>query len=162
MHLCAVFLTEKSSYVMCLIASTFIEIVRHPTNTVHWHSRRLDEEQLPSFTQWRTPWQTWLRQSVWVTDSRILGPVWCIQSTVLTVKGSSVVTRWYFNVFRVFLVKSIQHLSEKMQFSGFLFPQVMQKHKLGKVEKWSTFWLPTFSLTFMPKIIVIEPCTSTL
>jgi len=34
-----------------------------------------------------------------------------------------------------FLVKGMQHLSEKMQFSGFLFPRVMQKHKLGKVEK---------------------------
>jgi len=40
-----------------------------------------------------------------------------------------------FNVFRVFLVKSLQHLSEKMHFSGFLFPQVVQKHKLGEVEK---------------------------
>jgi len=29
-------------------------------NTVHWLSRRLDEEQLPSFTQQPTPWQTWL------------------------------------------------------------------------------------------------------
>jgi len=26
-------------------------------------------------------------------DSRILGPVWCIQSIVLTVKGGSAVTR---------------------------------------------------------------------
>jgi len=26
------------------------------------------------------------------------------------------------------LVKSMQHLSEKMQFSGFLFPQETQKH----------------------------------
>ena len=29
----------------------------------------------------------------------------------------------------------MQHLSEKLQFSGFLFPQVVQKHKLGEVEK---------------------------
>jgi len=29
----------------------------------------------------------------------------------------------------------MQHLSEKMQFSGFLFPQVVQQHKLGEVEK---------------------------
>jgi len=42
--------------------------------------------------------------------------------------GGSAVIRWYFNVFRVFLVKSMQHLSEKMQLSGFLFPQVVQKH----------------------------------
>jgi len=37
--------------------------------------------------------------------------------------------------FVVFLVKSMQHLSEKMRFSGFLFPQVVQKHKLGEVRK---------------------------
>jgi len=36
-------------------------------------------------------------------------------------------------MFRVFLVKSMQHLSEKTQFWGFLFPQVVQKHKLGEV-----------------------------
>jgi len=27
----------------------------------------------------------------------------------------------------------MQHLSEKMQFSSFLFPQVVQKHKLDEV-----------------------------
>ena len=31
--------------------------------------------------------------------------------------------------------KSMQYLSEKMQFSGFLFPQVVQKYKLGEVGK---------------------------
>jgi len=35
----------------------------------------------------------------------------------------------------LFLVKSMQHLSEKMQFLDFLFPQVVQKHKLGEVGK---------------------------
>ena len=35
MHQCAVFLKEKLSSVMCLIASTFVEIVRYPINTVH-------------------------------------------------------------------------------------------------------------------------------
>jgi len=39
-----------------------------------------------------------------------------------------------FNVFRVFLVKSMQHLSEKTPFSGFLFSHVVQ-HKLGEVGK---------------------------
>jgi len=29
----------------------------------------------------------------------------------------------------------MQHLSEKMQFLGFLFPQVVQKHYLGEVGK---------------------------
>jgi len=32
---CAVFLNEKLSSVMCLIASTFVEIVRYLINTVH-------------------------------------------------------------------------------------------------------------------------------
>jgi len=36
-----------------------------------FHSR-LDEEQLPSVSQRLTPWQTWLIQSMWVTDSRML------------------------------------------------------------------------------------------
>jgi len=29
----------------------------------------------------------------------------------------------------------MQHLSEKTQFPGFLFPQVVQKHQLGVVGK---------------------------
>jgi len=29
----------------------------------------------------------------------------------------------------------MQHLSEKTQFPGFLFPQVVQKHYLGEVRK---------------------------
>jgi len=33
---------------------------------------RPDEEQLSPFTQRLTPWQTWLTQSMWVTDSRML------------------------------------------------------------------------------------------
>jgi len=34
----------------------------------------------------------------------------------------------FFNVFRVFFVKSMQHLSKMTQFPRFLFPQVRQKH----------------------------------
>jgi len=47
--------------------------VRYPIKklSINLHSR-LDEEQLPSFTQWLTLWQTWLIQSMWVTDSRRL------------------------------------------------------------------------------------------
>jgi len=47
-------------------------------------------------------------------------------------EGDSAVTRWYFNVF---LVKSMQHLSENTQFSSFLFSQVVQRHKLDEVGK---------------------------
>jgi len=32
-----------------------------------------------------------------------VGPLWCIQSIVLTVKDGLTVTRWYFNMFCVFL-----------------------------------------------------------
>jgi len=41
--------------------------------------------------------------------------------------------------FVLFLVKSMHHLNEKTQFLGFLFAQVVQKHKLGEVGKQSTF-----------------------
>jgi len=51
------------------------------------------------------------------------------------VKGGSAVTRSYFDVFRVFLVKNVPHLSETMQFPVFLFPQIVQKHWLGGVGK---------------------------
>ena len=37
--------------------------------------------------------------------------------------------------FVLFLVKSMQHLSEKTQFLGFLFHQVVQKQKSGEVGK---------------------------
>jgi len=120
MHQCAVSLREKLSSVMCLIASTFVEILRYPNDTVYWLSLRLDEEQLPSFTQRPTPWQAWLTESMWVTDSRILGPVWCTQSIVLTVKGGSAVTRWYFNVFRVFFGK--KHAAFKLKDAILGFP----------------------------------------
>jgi len=39
--------------------------------SIDFHSR-LDEEQLQSFTQWLTPWQSWLIQSMLVTDSKML------------------------------------------------------------------------------------------
>jgi len=119
---CRLFLKEKLSSVMCLIVSTFVEIVRYPINTVHWLSVRPDEEQLPSFAQRPTPWQISLTYSMWVTDSRIVGPVWCIQLIVLTLKNGSAVTRWYFNVFRVFLVKSMQTAEFKWKDAIFGFP----------------------------------------
>jgi len=105
--------------VLCLIAFTFVEIVRYPINTVHWLSHRLDEEQLPSFTQRPTPWQTWLTYSMWITDSRILGSVWCIQSIVLTVKGGSAVTRWC-DIFCVVFGKTHAAFMRKNAIFGFL------------------------------------------
>ena len=64
---------KKLSSVMCLILRlTFVVIVRYLINTIHWVYSRLDEEQLPSFTQRLTPWQTWITQNMCVTDSRML------------------------------------------------------------------------------------------
>jgi len=88
--------------------------------SIDFHSR-LDEEHLSSFTQRATLWQTWLTWSVWVTDSRMLcflGPVWCTQSIVLAMKGGSAVNRLYFNVFRVFLIKTC-NIKCKDAISGF-------------------------------------------
>jgi len=51
----AVFLKEKLSSVLCLIACTFVAIARYPINTAHLLSLRLDQEHLPSFTQRPTP-----------------------------------------------------------------------------------------------------------
>ena len=50
--------------------------------------------------------------------------------------GSAVTIGDILDYVLCFLVKkSMQHLSEKTQFSGFLFPQVVQKHQLGEVGK---------------------------
>jgi len=41
----------------------------------------------------------------------------------------------FLTVFRLFGKQSMQHLSEKTQFPGFLFPQVVQKQQLGEAGK---------------------------
>jgi len=46
----------------------------------------------------------------------------------------------------------IQHLREKCDFRVSPFCQVVQKHKLWEVLYYSIFWLPTVSVTFLPKI----------
>ena len=61
---------RKKSSVMCLIASNIwwgTKIIL----SIDFHSK-LVEQQLPSFTQRPTPWQNWLTQNMWVTDSRML------------------------------------------------------------------------------------------
>jgi len=51
---------------------TFVDTVGYLISTaIDFHSK-LEEEHLPTFTQRLTPWQTWLIQSMWVTDSRML------------------------------------------------------------------------------------------
>jgi len=67
------------------------------------------------------------RPVIYTRPAAFLDPVWCTKSIVLTVKGCSALTRLYFNCVSYFSVKSMQHLSEKTQFLGFLFPQVVQK-----------------------------------
>ena len=132
------FWKKKRSSVMCLIASNICwDIVRYPIIilSIDFNSR-LDEEQLPSFTQWLTPWQTWLIQSMWVTDSRML----CFLSRSCVVHPvDRFDSEWWFSsdhvifwtMFYVFWSNkhaAFKYLSEKTQFSSFLFPQVAQKH----------------------------------
>ena len=54
---------------------------------------------------------------------KFLGPFNCFDS-----EGWLSCDQLTFYVFHVFLVKGMQHLSEKMQFPGFLFSQVVQTH----------------------------------
>jgi len=72
-------------------------------------------------------WQTWLTQSMWVTHSRMLCslPRSCLVYPVDRFESEG----WFssdqvilLTVFRVFWWKSMQHLSEKTQFPGFLSP----------------------------------------
>ena len=62
----------KLSSVMCLIVSN----IRWDSKISHKYCpltySRLDEEQLPPFTQRLTLWRTWLTHNMWVTDSRML------------------------------------------------------------------------------------------
>jgi len=85
---------------------------------------RLAEEQLPSFTQRLTAWQTWLTQSMWVTDSRMLCslPKSCLVHPV----GRFDSEGWFssdevifLTVFRVFLVKKHAVFKWKEAISGF-------------------------------------------
>ena len=85
------------------------------------------EERLPSFAERLTPWQTRLIQSMWVTDSRMLCslPRSCLVYPVNRFDSEG----WFssdqvifLTMFCVFLVKSMQHLTEKT-ISGFsLYP----------------------------------------
>ena len=125
---------RKMLSVMCLIASNIcwgsniIPLIL----SIDFYSR-LYEERLPSFTQRLTVWQTWLTQSMWVTHSRMLCSL--PRSCLVLQLDRFDSERWFssdqvifLTVFRVFWWKSMQHLSEKTQFPGFLFPQVVQKH----------------------------------
>jgi len=80
---------------------------------------RLHEEQLPSFTQRLTVWQTWLTQNMWVTDSRMLCPL--PRSCLVHSVDRFASEEWFSSDQVVFLTvfhlldrKIMQHLSEKM------------------------------------------------
>jgi len=111
---------------MCLIASNIWWDLKisHKCCPLTFYSR-LDEEQLPSLTQWLTPWQTWLTQSMWVTDSRMLCslPRSCLVHPVDRFdsegKGGSALTRWYFNCVSCFLAKKHATFKWKDTLSGF-------------------------------------------
>ena len=62
----------------------------------------------------------------------------------------------WFNCDQMILVywnSSLLHVSEKMQFWGFLLHQIVQKHYLGEVRKLSILWLLSFFLNTSAKII---------
>jgi len=47
---------------------------------------------------------------------------------------------------------NMKHLREKIQFPCFQFHKVLQKLKLGDVEKYSIFCLLAFLVTFLPNM----------
>ena len=112
---------NKLSSVMCLIASD-----------ICWNSKISHQYCSLTFTPGLTKNNSHLLHSNWhrdilantehvgITDSKMLctlpiGPVWCTQSIVLTVKGGSALTRWYLNCVLCFFGNKayMQHLIEK-------------------------------------------------
>ena len=96
---------RKSCHLWCVWwRRKFVEIVRYPNNTVHWLSLQAWRRTTPTcYTA--TDTITDLvntehvgnrQQDVMLPSYKNLGPVWCTQSIVLTVKGGSALTRWYF------------------------------------------------------------------
>ena len=111
--------------------------------SIDFHSR-LDQEQLPSFTQRPTPWQTWLTQSMSVTDSRMmcLLPGSCLVHPVdhFDSKGCSALTRWYFKPCFVFLVKkACRILVERRNFWVSCFPRQCRSNSYMRWENKAYF-----------------------
>ena len=64
---------RKIVTVMCLIASTFAEIVRYPINSIHWLLLQAWRRTTPiSYTATDTVTNLAITQNMWVTDSRML------------------------------------------------------------------------------------------
>ena len=133
---------KKKCHLWCVwLRLTFVEVVRYPINTAHLLLPQAWRRTILIFSQRLTPWQTWLTQSMWVTHSSMLCslprsclllPLDCFDSEGWFSSDQVI----FFNCHSCFFLwKSMQYLSEKMQFSGFLFPQVVQKHYLDVVGK---------------------------
>jgi len=116
---------------MCLIASD----ICWDSKISHWHCPLTFTPGLTKnnshllHSDWHR-WRTWLTQNMWVTDSRMLCslPRSCLVHPAdhFDSEGrfSSDQVK-FLTVLRFFLVKNMQHLSEKTQFPGFLFLQVV-------------------------------------
>jgi len=122
---CALSSWKKNlSSVMCLIASNICWDSKIPLILSIDFYFRLDEEQLSPFAQGLTPWQTWLTQSMWVTDSSMLCslPRSCLVHPVDRFDSEG----WFssdqmllLTVFSVFLVKKHTAFKWKDAISGF-------------------------------------------
>jgi len=112
---------KKLSPVMRL---TFVEIVRYPINTIHRLLLQAWRRTIPIFCT-ATDSVTDMANTEHVGNTAwcyvpFLGPVWCTQSIVLTARGGSALTRWYFKLcFVFFWWKSMQHLCAKGQRRNF-------------------------------------------
>jgi len=125
---------KKMSSVMCLIASnTCWGSKIYPVNTVHWLLLQAWRRTTPTFCT-ATDSMTDLANTEHVSntqqDAMLLS--WVLSGApTRSFWQQSVVQLWpgdIFNCVLCFWWKSMQHLSEKTQFPGFLFPQVVQKH----------------------------------
>ena len=110
---------------MCLIASNICygSKISQLILSIDFYFR-LDEEQLPSFTQRLTAWQTWLTQSMWLTHGRMLCSL--PRSCLVLPLDRFDSERWFssdqvifLTVFRVFLVKKHATFKWKDAISGF-------------------------------------------
>jgi len=124
---------RKSCHLWCVWwRLTFVEILRHPINTVHWLSLQAWRRTTPMFyTVADTVTDLVHTEHVGNSRMRCFLPSSCVVHPVDRFDSE----RWFssdqvifLTMFCVFWLKSMHHLSEKTQFPGFLFPQVVQEH----------------------------------
>ena len=98
--------------------------MRYLINAVHWLSLQAWQRTTPIFytatdTVTDLANYTACGQQTAGCYAPFLGPVWCTQSIVLTVKGGSALTRWYFNCVSCFFGKKHAEFKWKYAISGF-------------------------------------------